>query len=135
MQAGRRLRTRHPEDHVEPSCFPLAKLLFHDELRVSDLAARVELDTSTVSRQIRMLEDRGLVERTADPADGRASIVRLTDQGRQTLRAALQRRFDRIRGVLEPWSQRDRSELQRLLTRLAADLRAANDNEETRSNA
>ena len=58
MQAGRRRRTRHPEDQVDPSTFPLAtQLMCHDCMRLSDLAAAVELDASTVSRQIKQLED------------------------------------------------------------------------------
>ncbi len=131
MQAGRRLRTRHPEDEVEPSCFPVAKFLFHEPMRISDLAAKVELDSSTVSRHIKALQESGLVERTTDPADGRASLVQLSEQGREIMRAAFQRRFQRIEGVLEPWSERDRADLQRLLTRLAADLQAAHDHEES----
>jgi DNA-binding MarR family transcriptional regulator len=134
MQAGRRLRTRHPEDQVEPSCFPIAKQLFREPMRISDIAARVELDSSTVSRQIKSLEDRGLVERTTDPADGRASLVQLSEQGRQTMHAAFQRRFQRIEGVLEAWSERDRADLRRLLIRLAADLQAAHDHEESSNN-
>lgn len=128
MQAGRRLRTRHPDDTVDPSCFPLAKRLMHaDAMRVSDLAIDVELDTSTVSRQIKQLELKGIVERTTDPDDGRASLVRLTDEGRSTMQAGFRRRFERIQAVLEPWSERDRQQLQRLLTRLSHDLAAAND--------
>ncbi len=128
MQAGRRLRTRHPEDQVDPSTFPLAKqLMCTDTMRVSDLAANIGLDASTVSRQIKQLEALGLLERTADPADGRASLVRLSDSGRATLQAAFQRRFKRIQEVLEPWSAKDRAQLQQLLTRLAADLASAND--------
>lgn len=132
MQAGRRLRTRHPEDQVDPSTFPLAKqLMCHDAMRVSDLAAKVELDASTVSRQIKQLEDKGIVERTSDPADGRASLVRLSDEGHRSMQAAFRRRFQRIQQALEPWSQRDRDLLQKLLTRLAADLRDANDLQES----
>lgn len=128
MQAGRRLRTRFPEDEVDPSTFPLAKqLMCTDAMRVSDLAASVGLDASTVSRQIKQLEDKGIVERTADPADGRASLVRLSDSGRATMQAGFQRRFNRIRGVLEHWSDADRTQLQTLLTRLAADIASAND--------
>ncbi|HET6626792.1 MAG TPA: MarR family transcriptional regulator [Nocardioidaceae bacterium] len=134
MQAGRRLRTRHPEDQVEPSCFPLAKhLMFHDAIRVSDLAAMVHLDASTVSRQVRTLEDKGIVERTDDPADGRASLIRISDDGRAVMQAAFQRRFQRITHALEPWSDHDRAELQRLVTRLAADLRESHEHEESRS--
>ncbi len=132
MQAGRRLRTRHPEDQVDPSTFPLARqLLCHDAMRVSDLAAKIELDASTVSRQIKQLEDKGIVERTPDPADGRASLVRLSEEGHRTMQAAFHRRFQRIQQVLEPWSQRDKDQLQKLLTRLAIDLRDANDRQES----
>jgi DNA-binding MarR family transcriptional regulator len=128
MQAGRRLRTRHPEDQVDPSTFPLAKqLLQHDAMRVSDLATAVELDASTVSRQIRQLEDKGIVERTSDPADRRASLVQLTPTGRECMQAAFRRRFERIKASLEPWSENDRATLQHLLERLARDLAQAND--------
>ncbi len=132
MQAGRRLRTRHPEDQVDPSTFPLAKqLMCHDGMRLSDLAAKVELDASTVSRQIKQLEDKGLVERTADPDDGRASLIQLSPAGHRTMQAAFHRRFERIKAVLEPWSQQDKDLLQELLSRLAADLREANDRQES----
>jgi DNA-binding MarR family transcriptional regulator len=104
--------------------------MWHDGMRLSDLAAKVGLDASTVSRQIKQLEDKGIVERTPDPADGRASLVRLTETGRQTMQAGFRRRFERIKTVLEPWSQRDRDLLRKLLTRLAADLRDANDLDE-----
>lgn len=128
MQAGRRLRTRHPEDQVDPSSFPLAKqLMGSDAMRVSDLAANIGLDTSTVSRQIKHLEEKGILERMPDPADGRASLVRLNDSGRQVMQAAFRRRFERIQGVLKDWSDADRQQLQTLLTRLAADLATAND--------
>lgn len=128
MQAGRRLSTRHPEDLVDPSCFPLAKQLMGDgALRLSDLAATIGLDASTVSRQIKQLEDRGIIERTPDPADGRASLVRLSREGRRTMQAAFARRFARIQAVLEHWNDADRAQLQSLLTRLAAELATAND--------
>jgi DNA-binding MarR family transcriptional regulator len=130
MQAGRRLRTRLSDDLVEPSCFPLVKeLMGSDALRVSDVAASVGLDTSTVSRQIKQLEGVGIVERTPDPADGRASLVRLTATGRSTMQAAFERRFQRIHAVLQHWSDDDRAQLQSLLTRLAADLASANERE------
>jgi DNA-binding MarR family transcriptional regulator len=130
MQAGRRLRTRHPMDQIDPSSLPLAKqLLGCGAMRVSDLATCVELDTSTVSRQIKHLEDKGIVERAPDPDDGRASLVRLSEAGRETVVAGFRRRFERIQAALEPWSVADRAKLQTLLTRLATDLREAQDRE------
>jgi len=134
MQAGRKLRTRHPEDEVDPSTFPLVKMLMcRREMRVSDLAAGVALDASTVSRQIKQLEDKGIVERTADPADGRASLVRLTEHGTTHMRAAFQRRFLRIKAIVDPWNDDDKHTLTVLLNRLANDLRDANDLDESRS--
>lgn len=134
MQAGRKLRTRHPEDQVDPSTFVLVRaLMCGDGLRLSDLAARVELDASTVSRQIKQLEDKDIVERTPDPADGRASLVRVTELGKEHMQAAFRRRFQRIKTALEPWSESDKDLLKTLLIRLAADLRDANDLDESRS--
>lgn len=134
MQAGRKLRTRHPEDQVDASTFPLAKALMCGQaMRVSDLAARVDLDASTVSRQIKQLEDKLIVERTADPDDGRASLVRLTSHGEAHMQAAFLRRFQRIKAALDPWNDADKTHLKILLTRLANDLRDANDLDESRS--
>ena len=50
--------------------------------RMSDLAAHLGLDRSTVSGLIDRAETAGLVERRADAADGRAARVALTDTGR-----------------------------------------------------
>jgi DNA-binding MarR family transcriptional regulator len=136
MQAGRKLRTRHPEDQVDPSTFQLVRtLMCHRAMRVSDLAAKLELDASTVSRQIKQLEDKLIVERATDPADGRASLVRLTSFGEEHMQAAFRRRFLRIKTVLDPWSDTDKAQLKILLTRLAHDLRDANDLDESRSTA
>lgn len=133
MQLGRMLRTRYPEDAVEPSCFPLAKPLLRGPLRISDLANRCGLDTSTVSRHIKLLEDRGIVSRKPDTDDGRASLVSFTQEGSELIRAAFRRRMERIGAVLEPWSDSDRSKLRTLLVRLAADLRQANDDHDAAS--
>ena len=129
MQAGRRLRTRHQDDQVDPSCFPLAKVLLHhpDGMRVSDLATRLHLDASTVSRQIKQLQDKGLLERSPDPADGRASLVQLSDHGRDILHAGFRRRLERIQSALDTWDDGDREQLRLLLARLATDLAAASD--------
>lgn len=134
MQAGRKLRTRHPDDQLDPSTIPLLKtLLCSTGMRVSDLATCVELDVSTVSRSIKQLEDKGIVERTADPDDGRASLVRLTDAGSTQLEATFRRRFERIKAAFEPWNDADKERLRVLLVRLTDDLRATNDHDEIRT--
>lgn len=50
-------------------------------VRLSDLAASVGTDISTVSRQVRNLKAAGLVERQPDPDDGRAAHLALSPAG------------------------------------------------------
>jgi DNA-binding MarR family transcriptional regulator len=50
-------------------------------VRLSELAAWQEVDRSTMTVEVRRLEDKGLVTRTADPRDGRAVLVRATRKG------------------------------------------------------
>ena len=52
-----------------------------DGLRPSELAARNQLSKQTINDLLKDLEKRGYLERTLDPTDGRARIVRLTKRG------------------------------------------------------
>jgi DNA-binding MarR family transcriptional regulator len=52
-----------------------------DGLRPSELAARNQLSRQAINDLLRDLEKRGYLERTLDPTDGRARIVRLTERG------------------------------------------------------
>ena len=51
-------------------------------MRASALAASVQADLSTVSRQVAVLVSRGVLERQADQLDGRASLLAVTEAGR-----------------------------------------------------
>ena len=57
----------------------------HPQLDQGSLAHTVALDRSTMADVCRRLEDRGLIERTPAPADGRRKLLGLTDDGRQAL--------------------------------------------------
>ena len=57
-------------------------------LRIQELASRVVLSRTRVSRLVDELARAGLVRREPDPADGRGSFAVLTDAGRSRLRAA-----------------------------------------------
>ncbi|MFC3992307.1 MarR family winged helix-turn-helix transcriptional regulator [Actinoplanes siamensis] len=50
-------------------------------MRVTDLAELKQADPSTISRQVAQLVKAGLARREADPADGRASRLAVTDAG------------------------------------------------------
>jgi len=51
-------------------------------MRASDLADRLHLSRPTASKQLARLDHAGLVARTTDPEDGRATIVTLSPSGR-----------------------------------------------------
>lgn len=92
--------------------------------RLSDIAQRADLDLSTISRKVAELERRGLVQRAADPADGRASTLRITADGRRLLRKVHRAHSQVLAEVLAEWSDDDRADLARLLRRLGDDLLA-----------
>jgi DNA-binding MarR family transcriptional regulator len=120
IRVGRRLRQRLPGDDVEFTALALLKMVAHaGPLRLTALAASLDLDTSTVSRQVRALEDRGLIERTTDPDDGRASRLAVTEAGRRSLFEGAQRRRELIGEIIADWSAEDRESLRLLLHRLA----------------
>ncbi|WP_443044123.1 MarR family winged helix-turn-helix transcriptional regulator [Streptomyces sp. HF10] len=100
----------------------LARLVTCGRRRATDLAADVFLDLSTVSRQVRSLVDRGLVERHPDPEDRRGSLLSATEAGRAAYQSAVRRREAELARLLEPWPAADRTLLTRLLKRLNDDL-------------
>jgi DNA-binding MarR family transcriptional regulator len=97
-------------------------LLFHlckdGPQRSSALAAAVCVDPSTVSRQIADLVDLGLVERRADPRDGRATLLAATEAGEERHRQVHERRDHALAVMLADWSDSDVAALAGLLRRL-----------------
>jgi len=89
------------------------------EVRVSELAQLLGVDTSTMSRHVKTLERSGLVVRAGDPSDGRAARVGLTAAGVEVLRLLGEARHQYFTELLAGWSDADRSALAPLLTRLA----------------
>ncbi|MFG3554932.1 MarR family winged helix-turn-helix transcriptional regulator [Micromonospora sp. NPDC047557] len=85
---------------------------------VSALAARLNLDGSTVTRQVSALQRDGLITRTPDPSDGRGTVISPTPAGLQRM-AAVQAARTRLYGdMLADWSAEDRAALATLLGRL-----------------
>lgn len=58
------------------------------EASISDIARRLELDPSTLSRTLRPLEEGALIEMFADPSNLRVRRVRLTAEGKAVTRKA-----------------------------------------------
>jgi len=68
--------------------------------RITTLATAEGVSQPSMTQLIQRLEQRGLVARGSDPADGRVALVTVTDQGRAALVARRQRNAERIAGLL-----------------------------------
>jgi DNA-binding MarR family transcriptional regulator len=122
---GRLMRQRSQGETLDTGSFWLLRTLAASgPLRVTDLAVCASLDASTVSRHVAQLHGAGLIERTPDPVDGRAQRVKLSAAGMARIDAALRSRRALLEQCLESWNPHDLGELDRLLTRLAADVEA-----------
>ena len=86
--------------------------------RASDLVTRVGLDKSTVSRQVATLVDLGLVDRTADPDDGRAQVLTPSAEGSARLASIREVRRARWEADLADWPAEDVGTLGERLARL-----------------
>lgn len=64
----------------------------HGAQRVSDLAAHLGVNSSTTTRMASRLLRKGLIIRTEDAADRRATRLEITAQGRAVVRAVTARR-------------------------------------------
>jgi DNA-binding MarR family transcriptional regulator len=85
---------------------------------VSALAAHLNLDGSTVTRQVSAMQRDGLVVREPDPTDGRGTVVSATGTGLQRVTAVQAARTRLYGQILAQWPDADRRTLATLLERL-----------------
>jgi DNA-binding MarR family transcriptional regulator len=110
--------TLAPWDITPSQLRALRVLGHHGALHMSALSDRLRIAARSVTEVVDALEARGLVARRPDPADRRATLVELTENGDEVLgaiRAArgleAERAFDRL-------SAADRDHLARILRQL-----------------
>ena len=102
----------------------LAKLTKEGPRRATELAEMTCSDPSTISRQVAALVKAGLVERKADPADGRASILVPTEIGHARVQEFAAMRIGAVELVVSSWSVKERAVFADLLKRYAAGMNA-----------
>jgi DNA-binding MarR family transcriptional regulator len=90
-------------------------------IRSSALAAAVHSDPSTVSRQVANLVRDGLVERRADPVDGRASLLATTPTGLALLARRRRNMGRSLARMFGDWEQEDVDRFVELFERFVAD--------------
>jgi DNA-binding MarR family transcriptional regulator len=97
---------------------PLRRSGVENPLTPTELARRQMMTSGGMTAALDRLERRGLIERVPNPADRRGSLVRLTDEGREAIEAAVDLQADVERRLVEALSPAEVDQLVDLLRRL-----------------
>ncbi|RMI30919.1 MarR family winged helix-turn-helix transcriptional regulator [Nocardia stercoris] len=95
-----------------------------EPMRLGELAARLDVEAPHVTREVRRLEEAGLVRRDADPDDRRAQQIRVTPAGRDVIDAINAAGRNAMREALAEWSDEDLAIVARLSHRMVDDFTA-----------
>lgn len=120
-------RPQRDEELIEEAGLSLDKSLFKllvaverlGPVGVVDLAERMGLDHSTVSRQVSKLESLGLITRQPSATDGRVREAVLTKAGRTATDKIDKARQRMAREIFETWEDKDVADLVQLMSRFA----------------
>jgi DNA-binding MarR family transcriptional regulator len=99
-------------------------LLREGQMAIAALAAATPMEIAAVSRQVRILEDAGAIQRTRSPDDGRVALLELTPEGREIAERIRAVGVHHLQEALTGWSKTDERTLARLMGRLVDDLKA-----------
>jgi DNA-binding MarR family transcriptional regulator len=111
------VRRQTPAQVSSSTVTTLDTLQAEGPLRISDLAEREAISQPGMTTLVNRLEAAGQAERIADPTDGRATLVRITDLGRQVL---LDRHAQRAAALVAQLEQLDAADRDALVAAVPA---------------
>lgn len=113
---GERARAVH--EQLQPASYlMLGYLASNGPLRASAMAEVFDIDKGAISRQVQHLEELGLVDRTPDPADGRASLVSASAEAVRRLEDVADHRRRWLDERLADWSEEELGDFTAVLGR------------------
>lgn len=98
-------------DMSAPAAFVLNRIERQGPMRVTTLAATEGVSQPSMTQLVQRLERRGLVEKVADPHDGRVALIGIADGGRKLLADRLDARRARLAQILSTLSPDERDAL------------------------
>ncbi len=122
-RATRRARRLTGMDWTYSALMIIEGLKDQASLRMSQLAESVGTTPPTVTKLIRDLENKGLITKSPDQEDGRASIISLTVKGHEVAESIRHARQASLRQVLADWTAEDLERFTALFERLRSDMR------------
>jgi DNA-binding MarR family transcriptional regulator len=113
-RTARRLRqTSGPSDLGAASLAALATIDRQGPITPSELAEAERIKRPTATRIVARLADAGLIDRAADPSDGRCSLISATAEGSEHLRTLRRRKDAFLAQRLAELPERDVATLRR----------------------
>ncbi len=112
-RTARRLRQEGGTELSPSMTAALATIECHGPITPSELAARERIQRPTATRVIARLEEMGLIARTADPQDGRSSLVAVTPDATALLAEQRTRKTAFLAERLDRLGVADRAALER----------------------
>jgi len=104
---------------ITPSVFRALRVLGrHRAMRLSELSEHLRIAPRSVTEVVDTLEARGLAERRPGPADRRATLAELTEDGASVLDAIGAARGTEAERIFGRLSATDRAHLARILRKL-----------------
>ena len=108
----------------QPSYILLRVLIDEGPLPMGRLAGMAHMDVGMATRRVQALVDAGLVTRSADPTDGRVSVIDTTVDGERAAGALHEVRRDHLARALSDWSAAELQQFDRLLTKFLGDTKS-----------
>ena len=116
--------SRTSGSNLERSLHPVVMAVAErGEASVGQVAADLGIRSPTASHHVRVLMDRGLVERVDGVTDQRRTVVRLTATGRQTRASLLEVWGRAVMEVMAAWPRPEAEDFARRFASFAAALR------------
>lgn len=108
----RRIRqTRAAGEASLPESSALSRLDTHGPTTAAHLARLEQVSPQSIGTTLQSLEARGLIQRVADPGDGRRMILSVTEAGEEILRSKRTARTEQLSRALDGLSAEDRAQL------------------------
>ncbi len=103
-------------------CHTLLEIEKNSEISVSELATKLSLDKSTVSRTVEGLVNISLVDRVIPKENRRMALINLTDNGKQVCSTINYSNDSYIEAVLKDFSPEEQEQFLRLFEKLVKNM-------------
>jgi DNA-binding MarR family transcriptional regulator len=103
----------------------LYQLVGGDSVRMGELSACVDVAPRTMTSTVDAMERDGLVQRSPDPTDGRATVVSITDEGIRSYHEGMRLQALAVADLFDGLDAEQRTALLEILNRLGESVAAA----------